>query len=1092
MNFHRLKIIFFIFFSCFILQTALWAQNNVKITLQKKNITLQDAFQEIEKQSNYLVAFNESKVNKGKNLNLDLRSVPLEKALSQILSGTGFSYKIKDNYIMIVPASKPTAEKKELNGVVKDEKGEPLIGVNIRIKGSAIGAITDIDGNFKLQAEKGSTLVVSYTGYTTKEVSVGNEPIANIILSENLTELNEVVVTALGIKKETKALTYNVQEIKASELSVVKDANFMNTLAGKIAGVTINTSSSGVGGSARVVMRGTKSIAGNNNALYVVDGIPLPSLQSTQPSDLFTGMGQSGDGISAFNTDDIESMSVLSGAAAAALYGSEAANGVVMITTKKGQKEKLSVNVSNSTTFNSPFILPKFQNTYGSKPGAFESWGDKLDTPSSYDPADFFQTGYNTMNSISLSTGSEKNQSYFSASMVNARGIIPNNDLSRYNLSFRNTSTLLNDKLDLDFGVMYMNVDEQNMLSQGQYFNPLIPIYLFPRSEDINRYITYERYNSERNFKTQYWPFGDMGLQMQNPYWIINRDMFNNGRDRYLINAALKYKLTDWMNITVRGKMDNAQSLNEKKYYATTSGLFAEKNGSYHRLTIDNKQKYGDIMLNINKYIGDFSVTAVLGASVSDIQNTMISVSGHLQSVANLFTLDNMTPTKMWSDQSSYHDQTQAIFATAQVGYKSMVYLDVTARNDWASNLAGTKSNSIFYPSIGLSGILTDMLPIKSDVLSFLKVRASYSEVGNAPMRYISIATYPMAGGFPQTTTFKPDKNFRPERTKSTELGVNARLFGNKINFDLTLYKSSTYNQLFNPTLPPSSGYNSVYINAGRIDNQGIEASLGLNQNLGPVEWSSKLTYSLNRNKIKQLLPETDLGDGIVVDQRRVDMGGTGSYKMILTEGGSMGDIYVNCLKQDSHGKIYVGSTSYSVIPDPDNYIKAGNANPDYTLGWRNDFEWKGLTLGCMINARIGGVGVSVTQSIMDYYGVSETSAKARDLGGVMVNDIRIPAKSYYQVVGAGTSGIGSPYVYDATNIRLAELSLGYNLPINKWCKWIKGANISLVGRNLFMIYCKAPFDPESTASTGTYYQGVDYFMQPSLRSIGFAAKFNF
>lgn len=980
-----------------------------------------------------------------------------------------------------------------IQGIVKDINNEPLIGVNIIIEGTSAGTITDIDGNFSLKAKKGDVLVVSYTGYTTQKVTVKDNLSMTIVLKEDLTELNEVVVTALGIKKETKALTYNVQEIKAAELVTVKDANFMNALAGKIAGVTINTSSSGVGGGTRVVMRGTKSISGNNNALYVVDGIPLPQLSTEQPSDLYTGMGQSGDGISTLNPDDIESMSVLSGAAAAALYGSDAANGVVMITTKKGKAEKISVSVSNSTTFSSPFILPEFQNTYGSEVGEYASWGQKLAIPTDYDPADFFQTGYNVNNSVSLSTGTETNQTYFSASTVNARGIIHNNDLDRYNISFRNSTSMLNNKLNMDLSFMYMKVDEQNMLAQGQYFNPLVPVYLFPRGDDMAKYETYERYNASRNFKTQYWPYGDQGMMMQNPYWITERDKFNNKKNRSLMSIGFKYDINDWMNVSVRAKYDGADEVRTKKYYASTLRLFAgSATGAYYKDEVKTEQIYADAMLNINKYIGDFSITATLGTSIRDTKYDFSSLGGPLQSVPNLFTYSNLNMNAARVEQNGYHDQTQAIFATAQVGYKSMVYLDVTGRNDWVSALAGTNSKSIMYPSVGVSAVLTELLPIKSEALSFLKARFSYSEVGNAPQRFIPIQTYKVQGGYPQTTTYLTDKNLKPERTKSYEVGLTGKFFGNKINLDLTLYKSSTYNQLFSPTLPTTSGYSTYFVNAGRVDNKGIELTLGLNQDLGPVKWNSNLTYSINRNKIKQLLPETETPLGTKVSMSEMNMGGTDGYRMILKEGGSMGDIYVNTLKVDEHGYIIVDLISQKVTADPNNFVKAGNANPNYTLGWRNNFEWKGLNLGFVINGRFGGVGVSATQAKMDAYGVSKASADARDKGGALVNGERIPAKDYYQVVGGGNSGIGSMYVYDATNIRLAELSLGYNLPVNKWVKWIREANVSVIGRNLLMFYNKAPFDPELTASTGTYFQGIDYFMQPSLRNIGFSVNLKF
>lgn len=984
-----------------------------------------------------------------------------------------------------------------VKGIVTDVKKEPLIGVNVLIKNSATGAITDLDGAFTLKAKKGDVLVVSYTGYASQEIIVKDNLPINIVLKEDLTELNEVVVTALGIKKETKALTYNVQEVKAAELVTVKDANFMNALTGKIAGVTINTTSSGVGGGARVVMRGTKSISGNNNALYVVDGIPLPNLSSTQPSDLFTGMGQSGDGIATLNPDDIESVSVLTGAAAAALYGSDAANGVVMITTKKGEVGKLSVNVSNSTTFSSPFVMPEFQNTYGSETGEYASWGQKLMTPTNYDPADFFQTGYNINNSISLSTGSETNQTYFSAATVNARGLVHNNDFERYNFSVRNSSDMLNNRLHMDLSFMYMRVNEQNMLSQGQYFNPLVPIYLFPRGDDITKYQTFERYNASRNFKTQYWPYGDGGMMMQNPYWITERDKFNNNKDRFLTGIGLKFDITDWMNVSARVKYDGTKETRTKKYNASTLTLFAGSDmGAYYKDEVSTTQIYADAMLNVDKYIGDFSLRATLGTSILDAQYAYSSLGGPLQSTANLFTYGNLNKTGIRLAQNGYHDQTQAIFATAQVGYKSMVYVDVTGRNDWSSALAGTKykNKGFFYPSVGVSGILTELLPIKSNVLSFLKARFSYSEVGNAPQRYIPISTYRLQGsGFPETQTYEVNPELKPERTKSYEIGLNTKLFGNKIGLDLTLYQSSTYNQLFNPEISAGSGSSSYYVNGGRIDNKGIELTVSLVQDLGPVNWTSNLTYSINKNKIKKLMPATTTPSGAPVEAMpEMNMGGTDGYRMVLKEGGSMGDIYVNTLKTDEHGYIIVDLISQKVTADPDNFVYAGNASPDYTIGWRNNFEWKGLSLGIVINGRFGGIGVSSTQAKLDAYGVSKASAEARDNGGVMVNGERIPAKDFYQVVGGGNSGIGSMYVYDATNIRLSELSLGYDIPITKWVKWIKGAHVSVVGRNLIMFYNKAPFDPESTASTGTYFQGIDYFMQPSQRNIGFSVNLKF
>ena len=1084
-----------LFFVVFQLQSATTYAQRTKSSITLSNASIEQVLNQIEENSDYVFLYNDKTINTHRIVSVNSKSGNIPEVLNEIFKGTNIAYTIVNKQIILstkkanVVAQDPAYQ---IKGTVKDKDGETLIGVNIMIKGTSTGTTTDMDGHFSLRAKKGDVLSITYTGYTSKTVTVVDARTLNIVLEESRVELNEVVVTALGIKKEAKALSYNVQQVKASEIVGVKDANFMNCLAGKIAGVTINTSSSGIGGSARVVMRGTKSISGNNNALYVIDGIPLSSLQSDQPSDLYSGMGQSGDGISAINPDDIESMSVLSGAAAAALYGSDAANGVVMITTKKGAKNSFSIDVSNSTAFFSPFVMPKFQNTYGSESGSYYSWGEKLSTPSSYDQKDFFQTGYNVNNSISISTGSEKNQTYFSASSTNAEGIIHNNDLGRYNFSIRNSSSFLNDKLNLDLSAMYMSIKEQNMLSQGQYFNPLVPIYLFPRSEDITKYQTFERYNVARNFKTQYWPYGDLGLQMQNPYWITERDMFLNHKERFLMSGALKYNVNSWLNVVGRAKMDYNTAVNKKKYYASTSGLFADEAGAYYKDDVYTQQIYADAMLNMNKYLGNFSIVAAVGTSIRDINYDYSSLGGNLQSVPNLFTLGNLNMPQAKTKQSGYHDQTQAVFGTAQVGYKSMIYLDLTARNDWVSALANTKSKSIFYPSVGISAILTDLLPIKSNVLSFMKARFSYSEVGNAPQRYVSVATYPLVSGYPKTTTYMPNDGLEPERTKSYELGLQTQLWGDKVKLDISLYKTSTYNQLFNPTLSSTSGYNCFYVNAGQIDNKGIEASLNLKQNLGSVLWNSSLVYSLNKNKIKKLLPSYTTPSGETISMNEMDMGGTGSCKTILKEGGAMGDIYVTTLKTDEHGYIDVDYTSKAVTTDPNRYVYAGNTNPLYNLGWRNNFEWKGLNLGFLISARVGGVGVSLTQAVMDAFGVSQATADARDNGGALVNGYRIPAQAYYQTIGGGTAGVGSMYVYSATNVRLAELTLGYDIPINKWANFIKSMNVSLVGRNLFMFYNKAPYDPELTASTGTYFQGIDYFMQPSLRNIGFSVKLRF
>ena len=1076
------------------------------ITFSGKGVTLEKVFLAVEVQTGYTVFANKDLLKGTRPVSVSVKDMLLTAFLDLAFQNQPVNYEVNNKTIFIkrktagaVTVQVTSAPGTQLvpdrvRGTVSTAEGQPLAGATITVRGTRTSVTSGADGTFEINASLTQVLVISYVGYASLEEPIGGRLSLSIVMSRQVSEVEQVVVTALGIPKRVKSLTYNVQELKGEEVNRVKDANFINSLAGKVAGVTINSSSSGIGGSARVILRGTKSLSpNNNNALYVVDGIPMPALSNAQPNDVFSGAGQTGDGISNINPEDIESISVLSGPSAAALYGSQAANGVIMVTTKKGARGGLSVTASNSSAFFSPLVMPRFQQSYGSETGSYYSWGEKLKTPTAYNPKDFFQTGINQTNSVSLSTGTDKNQTYLSFAAVNGQGIIHNNDLNRYNFSLRNTSRFLNDKFTMDLSLLYVKLEEHNMLAQGQYFNPLVPVYLFPRSDDIRKYQAFERYNATRNFKTQYWPFGDLGFQMQNPYWITERDAFDNNKHRVLMSASLKYDINPWLNVMARGRFDRNTAVNEKKYNASTSGLFAGEAGSYYRYNINTQQVYADALLNASRNIGDVSLSANVGTSLQDVVYDYSSIGGQLQSVPNLFSYNNINLSTAALYGEGSHVQTQSVFASLQLGYRGLVYLDATGRNDWASPLINTTSTSFFYPSVGISGVLSDIFHIRSRPLSFLKARASYSEVGNAPPPYVSKASYPSIGGYPQTSTYLPATGLEPERTKSYEAGLNFGFFRNRLKLDATVYRSSTYNQLFNPTLSPSSGYTSFYINAGQIDNKGIELSLALNQDFGPLRWTSNLVYSLNRNKIVQLLPAyTNKQTGETVSLDSLDMGGTTSYKMIMVAGGSMGDVYVNTLKQDEHGYIWVNATSFNVYPDQTRYVKAGNANPRYNLGFRNSFSYKGFDLNFLVSARVGGVAVSVTQAIMDAFGVSEASAVARDKGGAAINGFLVPAQPFYQTVGGGTSGIGSMYVYSATNVRLGEASLGYEVPAGRHLPWIKGINLSLTGRNLFMFYNKAPFDPELTANTGTYYQGIDYFMQPSLRSMGFAARLRF
>lgn len=1084
-----------LFFIAFQLQAATGYAQKTSAPIHLSNTTVEGVLNQIEKNSEYVFLYNSQKINTNRLVSVDNKS-DITEMLHDIFVGTNVKYTIVDNQIILSESQQSVTQNNgfQLKGVVKDANGEALIGVTVQIKGTTTGSITGLDGDFSLKSQTGDVLIVSYVGYVTQEIKIVNGQPLNVVLKEDAKVLDEVVVTALGIKRKTKALGYNIQEVKSDELTTAKDANFVNSLTGKVAGLQINSSASGIGGATKVVMRGAKSISKSNNVLYVVDGVPLINPSGGEAKTGMYSAQPKGEGIADFNPEDIENLSVLTGPAAAALYGSNAANGAILITTKKGATGKPKITLSHNTDFMAPFVTPRFQNTYGNKPGEFASWGDKLETPSDYDPLDFFRTGYNTTTALSISLGTEKNQTFASASTTNAEGIIPNNEYKRHNFSMRNTTNFFNDKMTLDLGFNYVLQEDQNMLAQGQYFNPLMSIYLFPRGESFENVKLYERYDEGRKLMTQFWPYGNMGLGMQNPYWVINRNMFTTEKDRYMANAGLKYSVFDWLDVSGRVRMDNSVTTWDKKLYAGTDALYSESKGYYSSDKILEKQIYADLLVSINKHFNDFDLSANVGTSIHDSRSDSNGAKGQLNQIPNFFAFNNINlqANNSGITQEGWKEQTQSIFASVEIGYKSMVYLSATARNDWASALVNTTTSSFFYPSVGLSGILTEMIKMP-EWLTYWKIRGSYSSVGSAPQRYLTIPTFPYnASGQLETNTHMPVPELFPERTKSFEVGMNMKLFDGKLGMDLTYYKSNTYNQTFKAEASPTSGYSSFYIQAGDIQNYGVEAMLSYENKFGGINWSSQLTFSMNRNEIKELVQNyPDPLTGELVNINSLEVSKSGTYKMMLKEGGSIGDLYVtNRLREDNQGYIYLdpGSNQLQTVED---LHQVGNANSDFNLGFRNSFSWKNLNLGFLLTARVGGEVISATQAVMDRFGVSETSAIARDNGGIPVNYGKLDPQYFYEYVGSGETGMLSNYVYSATNVRLQELTLGYTLP-KKWFNDYLSMTVSFVGRNLWMIYNKAPFDPESVASTGTYYQGLDYFMQPSLRNLGFSVRFQF
>ncbi|WP_316845939.1 SusC/RagA family TonB-linked outer membrane protein [Pedobacter psychrodurus] len=997
-----------------------------------------------------------------------------------------------------------------IKGTVKDETGSPVPGVTITIKGAQGGTQTNTSGQYSIAAKTGDVLVFSFIGYQSKEVTVGTQSTLDVSLSPDSKNLETVVVTALGIKRSEKSLTYNTQQVSGDELSKVKSPNLMNSLNGKVAGLTISPSASGVGGSAKVILRGSRSVSGNNQPLYVIDGVPISNNGNAngQQNSVFGGGQDGGDGISNLNPDDIESITVLEGASAAALYGSQAQNGVILITTKQGKAGKTEIGFSSGISIDNIAYEPKFQNSYGPASTIIrDSWGKEISNTTD-NLKEFFKTGINTSNAINLSGGSEIAQTYFSYSNTYASGIQPGNKLNRNNLNLRETAKFLNNKLTVDGSVNYINQKINNSPSLGLYLNPLLGLYLFPRGVDITPYKDQYLLAGNEGGARQNWLGGSTDIN-QNPWFLTNLNPNTSTRNRFLLSGSLKYDVAPWLNIQVRGNIDRTTDDYENRRYSgiatnfnsTGTGYFAQSNQTY-------VQKYADAIANFTVPMtgSDFKINGLIGGSVNDQKTTGLSLAGNLSatdffSPANTIvaqpgtfpgnTLTNVVPI------IPNHSQLQAVFGNANISYKDWAFLTVTGRNDWSSNLSYTPNDSYFYPSVGLSFIVSQMFKLP-EAITYAKVRGTYAEVGNTVPPYLTFIQNTLkSDGALNFNTNAAFRELMPERTKSFEIGTDLRFLSNRINFSFTYYKTNTRNQYIPVVAPPSSLVSTGYLNAGNVENKGFQFILGADVVKGDgLNWNTSINGSLNRNKIIDIASADKINS--------IDLTGAGntSYISRLQVGGSYGDIYGYTLQRDAQNRIILGgdgstASPYTPLKSTDfNYI--GNPNPKFQLGWNNSFSYKDFSLSFLVDGKFGGQVLSLTEALMDEAGASEATGIARNQGGVKIDGVdtkgnavstTINPQSYYSFVG-GRAGVSGEYIYSATVVRLREAALGYTLPLTG--KTFKSVKFSVTGRNLFYFYKKAPFDPELTLSTGNGLSGVDVFNQPATRSLGFNLNVSF
>ncbi len=1099
-------------------------------------------------------------------------------------------------------ATSNVQQKNVLKGRVIDATGEPAVGAYVIVVGTNTGTTTELNGSFTLKNVKpGASIKVSLIGYKSQTVKWDGSSELNFTLEEETSNLNEVVVTAMGITRKASSLTYSTQMLRSDELMKVQDPNLVNSIEGKISGVTITPSAGGAGGASKITLRGNKSIQGNNAPLIVVDGVPMTNNvrgQANQAYNLtYSSVAEGSDPLSMINPDDIESMNILKGANAAALYGSAAANGVVMITTKKGKEGKLDVNFTSNVTFENPLLTPKLQNVYGAEVTSggltLDSWGAKLPGGGAYtasvnaaptiggtrnihlrnsandDIANFFRTGLTANNSVSLSGGTEKIKTYFSVANSHSNGMLESNNYNRNTLSFRQSYNFWN-RVNIDVNANYVQTKTNNRIGGGTVGNPLYDLYTMPRNVDLayyrNHVSTLGNWQSaERSYfkadpvtgaytetsgrsqlsgPLQEWAF--QTAEKNNPYWLLNKNNSVSQDDRFYGNLQGRFDIYDGLAFQARVSIDHSRYSAEGKTYATTWGPQAMNDfGTYYLSNNRTNEIYTDYLLSYNKQIQDWSVSTTAGWVGHVIESTNVNtytnasfdtsqsyILKELPTVINRFDPSSGGAGGTTKTTSSNWDK--AALFTAQVGWKDMVYVDGSYRRDWYRTFRqfsalGTPDNYGYF-GFGANAILSSLFNWKDE---YVKYRVSYSEVGNSipNVLFNSVTIDPRTGA----ASVLGYNNFWPipEKTRSFETGVETQFFNNRLNVDLTYYNAAMHNSYL--TIAASNG-KSQPVNSGIIRNQGIEATVGYDwNNLIPgLRWKTSVNVSYNHNRVEKTYVEdghnkemalTVAGGKVQVNYKvgrpygemyvndytrwrddvyRDENGGLNSEgrgKLIH----KAGDIYINDQGQPSFDgkKRYVNSAgNVRVDKGGERFgLNVGNMNSNVQLSWSNTFFYKNFSLYFLVNGRIGGKVVSLTEGYLDRLGVSERTGEARRHAeatglkaadgswGLAINEGRdiVNGRKYYEAVGSSSA---IDYIYDATNFRLRELSLGYN-----WRNLLgegKNLSVSVIARNLFFIYKKAPVDPDISLSTANGLGGFEIFNLPSARSFGVNVKLNF
>ena len=1083
------------------LSTSSFTQQQ-KVTLSLKNVTVKVALEALQAQSDVSFWFSTKDVDVQKIITINAKSELIDDVLKRILKGQDVYFEQKEDHIIISKRSsatqKPVAHtanclNQNISGIVTDENNEPLPNVSIHNIKTSVGTVTNSNGKFLIVLpDSVKTLVFSFIGMIPIELQAYNG--MRVKLQPNNKQMNEIVITALGITRDKKSLTYSSQSITEEEISKSSDLNIATSLSGNIAGIDVKQSATGNGGSTKIQLRGDKNITSTNQPLFVIDGVPMANYQTSDAYGFYSGR-DSGDGLSNINPDDIESMTVLKGANAAALYGSQGSNGVILISTKKGSKGATKITYRSSYGTTNVSELPALQYTYGqTSAGSETSWGTKGNYNDNV--KGFFKTGHTLQNSITMSGGSDKTTAYFSYGNVSSTSVMPTNKYSKNNISFRQSTKFLDDKLTVSSNIMLTMESIHNTILSGYYWNPLLGLYNFPRGLDFDYYKNnYQVMDQNRNIMAQNWPILTNSEGQMNPYWILNNDENDTKTKRIIANVLLNYKINKGFLLSARGTYDYTNQLYTLDAKATSSSVLVSDNGRYIYSNLNSWQSYGDLMLTYDKNIGRlFNIHMIAGASYQKrVIGDGLSIDSNVYglSVVNNFTIQNIASLSAFvnAQQMASRLIKESIFGNASVGYKNRIYLDLSGRSDWASSLAFTNNSHYYYPSAGLSLIMSQILNLPS-AINFAKVRTSFARVSNEIPSFRTNPTNSVYLNSVSYNTIKPFTNLRPEMEDNLEMGLEMKFLDNRLDFDASYYQIDSKNQYLQLSAPSGSGYTNFYVNAGHIRTRGLE--LTANATIiksRTFEYKTSLNFCTTHNKILLL---SDQFTGYY----QIPGGGEG-YDMLVKNGGSMGDIYVSAYQRDAAGNIVLDDSHIPVKAKEEK--KIGNAHPDWMLGWNTNLTYKNFNFSFIIDGKFGGKFVSMTEAYLDANGVTKATADARDAGGVNVSGVldngtpwagMVNAQSYYTGT-SGRGGIMEQYIYDATNVRLRQAVLGWTLNLHKWIRTMTDINLSLVASNLFFFYKKAPGDPNTTISTGNGTQSVENFELPLTRSFTFNIKVN-